>query len=44
MDWSHWIPTLEKMLAELKVLNAYLRGEIGYAEYRKRVSSYVFDN
>ena len=38
-DWSYWIPTLEKMLADLKVLNAYLRSEIGYAEYRKRVSS-----
>jgi len=37
--WSYWIPTLEKMLADLKVLNAYVRGEIAYAEYRKQVRS-----
>ncbi len=35
-----WIPVFEKMLADLKVLNAYLRGEIGHAEYCKRVSSH----
>ncbi|HVB22312.1 MAG TPA: hypothetical protein VNG51_10235 [Ktedonobacteraceae bacterium] len=38
-DWSLWIPVYEKMLADLKVLNPYLRDEIGHTEYRKRVSS-----
>jgi hypothetical protein len=35
-DWSRWVPVLEKMLADLKALNAYLRGEIGQGEYCKR--------
>ena len=38
VDWDYWIPMLEKMLTDLKVLNAYLRGEIGYAVYRERVN------
>lgn len=37
IDWSHWIPAFEKILADLKVLNAYLRGEIECGEYCKRV-------
>ena len=38
VDWDYWMPALEKMLADLKVLHAYLRGEIDYAEYRKQVT------
>ena len=30
---------LEKMLVDLKVLHAYLRGEITYEEYRQHVRS-----
>ncbi len=36
-DWSRWVPVLEKMLSDLKALNAYLRGEIERREYCKRV-------
>jgi hypothetical protein len=36
-DWSRWVPVLEKMLADLKALNAYLHGEIGREEYCVRV-------
>ncbi len=36
-DWSRWVPVLEKMLAALKALNTYLRGEIERREYCKRV-------
>ncbi len=36
-DWSRWVPVLEKMLSDLKALNAYLRGEIERGEYCKRV-------
>ena len=36
-DWSRWVPVLEKMLADLKALNAYLYGEIGREEYCVRV-------
>ena len=36
-DWSRWAPVFEKMLADLKTLNAYLRGDIEYEEYCKRV-------
>jgi hypothetical protein len=39
VSWDNWTPVLEKMLADLKALNAYLRGEIAYADYRKRVIS-----
>ena len=37
VDWAFWAPVLEKMLTDLKVLNAYLRGEIERGEYCKRV-------
>lgn len=37
IEWSSWIPKLEKMLADLKVLHAYLVGDIGYEEYRKQM-------
>ena len=36
-DWSRWVPVFEKMLSDLKALNAYLRGEIERGEYCKRV-------
>lgn len=36
-DWSPWIPRLEKLLADLKTLNAYLRGDIGHEEYCERI-------
>jgi len=36
-DWSRWVPVLEKMLSDLKALNAYLRGEIEREEYCKRL-------
>ncbi len=36
-DWSRWVLVLEKMLSDLKALNAYLRGEIERGEYCKRV-------
>ena len=36
-DWSPWVPVLEKMLSDLKALNAYLRDEIKRGEYCKRV-------
>ena len=45
-DWSRWVPVLEKMLSDLKALNAYLRGEIERGEYCKRVdiAEYVIEN
>ena len=37
VDWACWLPALEKMLAELKALNTYLRSEVSREEYCKRV-------
>lgn len=39
-DWSCWVPILEKMLADLKTLHAYLRGEMSYEEYCERVGNH----
>ena len=36
-DWSRWVPVLEKVLADLKTLNAYMRGEINYDDYHRQV-------
>ena len=36
-DWARWVSVLEKMLADLRSLNAYLRGEIERGEYCRRV-------
>jgi hypothetical protein len=36
-DWARWIPVLEKMLADLETLNAYLRGEMSHEEYCEQV-------
>lgn len=36
-DWSRWVPVIEKMLSDLKELNAYLHGEIERGEYCKGV-------
>jgi hypothetical protein len=39
-DWARWIPVLEKMLADLKTLNTYLRGEMNHKEYCERVGNH----
>jgi hypothetical protein len=37
VDWAYWVPALEKMLADLKSLNAYLRGKVECSGYCKQV-------
>lgn len=39
-DWSTQVPVLEKMLADLKMLNAYLRGDMSAEEYREKVGNH----
>jgi len=39
-DWSYWVPVLEKMLADLKALHAYLRGEMSHDEYCEQVGDH----
>ncbi len=39
-DWARWIPVLEKMLADLETLNAYLRGEMSHEEYCEQVANH----
>jgi hypothetical protein len=36
-DLVRWDPVLEKLLADLKALHAYLRGEISHEDYCKQV-------
>jgi hypothetical protein len=36
-DWACWVLVLEKVLCDLKALNAYLHGDIKRGEYCKRI-------
>ena len=39
IDWSPWVPVLEKVFADLRALNAYLRGKISHKDYCRQVGS-----
>lgn len=36
VDWARWVLILVEMLSDLKVLNAYLHGEIERREFCRR--------